>query len=333
MASNSCSFSLTGFFALKAHERRRTTTVRRDGSTGAAFHLFYDTDLLCGKLKSMPATVRIYSPPGDAPLANDTVAYVNAKCHVPASITVGPILLDASELTALAGDPSHADYEKGLPDFKSPSVVGLGFVDGPVQGPPNGIVTFHVRVSEFVRGGRLESVIICRQDKGSSRWKNFPQPTPGGPIQVQGNVVDAVAPGQIVIELESAVFCSQAWNPPPEAGPTPPLCEPASPSAVKKRKFGPRSVPLGESATNPQGENQNSTAGPSSQSSTHSRSHAAANSTDDEERVSIQLLGPDSVLSESTSNGTFPATSDNDVSTNAPTAPSTRSKGKRKADI
>jgi hypothetical protein len=161
MASNLCSFSLTGFFILKSHERCRTTTVRRDGSTGAAFHLFYDTDLLCGKLKSMPATVCIYSPPGDAPLTNDTVAYINTKCHVPASINVGPILLDASELTALAGDPSHADYEKGLPDFKSPSVVGLGFVDGPVQGPPNGIVTFHVRVSEFVHGRRLESVIMC----------------------------------------------------------------------------------------------------------------------------------------------------------------------------
>ena len=161
MASNLCSFSLTGFFTLKSHECRRTTTVRRDGSTSTAFHLFYDTDLSCGKLKSMPATVRIYSPPGDAPLTNDTVAYVNTKCHVPASINVGPILLDASELTALTGDPSHADYEKGLPDFKSPSVVGLGFVDSPVQGPPNGIVMFHVRVSEFVHGRRLESVIMC----------------------------------------------------------------------------------------------------------------------------------------------------------------------------
>jgi hypothetical protein len=144
MTSNSSSFTLTGFFALKSHERRRTTTVQRDGSTSAAFHIHYDTDVLCGNLKSMPATIRIYSPPNDKPLPIDTVAYVDASCHVPASMALGPILLDATEITGLAGDPTSPDYEKNLPDFKSPRVVGLGIVDGPVQGPPNGIVVFPV---------------------------------------------------------------------------------------------------------------------------------------------------------------------------------------------
>jgi hypothetical protein len=59
----------------------------------------------------------------------------------------------------------------------------------------------------------------CRQDNGSNRWKTFPVSTPGGPIRVRGNIVDAVVPGQIVIDLESAVFCSAAWNQtPPESG-------------------------------------------------------------------------------------------------------------------
>ena len=41
--------------------------------------------------KSMPAQIRKYSPPKDNPLP---VAYVIAKCHIPASARVGPILLD-----------------------------------------------------------------------------------------------------------------------------------------------------------------------------------------------------------------------------------------------
>ena len=105
----------------------------------------------------------IYSPPGDVPLANNTVVYINAKCHIPASIKIGPILLNASEVTALTSDPSHVDYEKGLPDFKPPCVIRLSFVDSPVQAPPNRIVTFPMRVSEFVYGRRLESIIMCVQ--------------------------------------------------------------------------------------------------------------------------------------------------------------------------
>jgi hypothetical protein len=76
-------------------------------------------------------------------------------------MALGPILLDATEITGLAGDPTSPEYEKNLPDFKSPHVVGLGIVDGPVQGLPNGIVIFPVRLSEFIRGTRLESVILC----------------------------------------------------------------------------------------------------------------------------------------------------------------------------
>jgi hypothetical protein len=70
---------------------------------------------------------------------------------------------------------------------------------------------------------------------------------------------------RIVVDIESVVFRSAAWNiPPPDTGATPVLSEPAAPSSVKKRKFGPRSLPLGQSAVPSQRNNsQDNVPGPS----------------------------------------------------------------------
>ena len=77
------SFLCRVFFALKSH------------------HLFYKSDVLCGKYKSMLAVIRKYSPPGEKALPSNTVAYIVAKCHVPASLCVGLVLLEASEITPI----------------------------------------------------------------------------------------------------------------------------------------------------------------------------------------------------------------------------------------
>ena len=54
----SSSFSVSGFFALKSHDHRHDST-RADGKPGATYHLFYESDILCGKYKSMPAVIRV----------------------------------------------------------------------------------------------------------------------------------------------------------------------------------------------------------------------------------------------------------------------------------
>ena len=77
----------------------------------------------------------------------------------PASLRAGPVLLEVSEITPLAGNPDNDDYDSGLPDFGLPLVITLGTVDAPQQGPPNVVVTFPVRVSDYVRGTRMESVV------------------------------------------------------------------------------------------------------------------------------------------------------------------------------
>jgi hypothetical protein len=40
-----------------------------------------------------------------------TLAYVVAKCHVPALKNVGPVLIEASEITPFLGDPSGDSYD------------------------------------------------------------------------------------------------------------------------------------------------------------------------------------------------------------------------------
>ena len=97
----SSSFSVPGFLALKSHDRLLDDFTRADGKPGATYHIFYKSDVLCGKYKSMPAVIRKYSPPGEKALPNNTVAFIVAKCHVPASLCVGPVLIEASEITPI----------------------------------------------------------------------------------------------------------------------------------------------------------------------------------------------------------------------------------------
>ena len=97
----SSSFSVSGFFALNSHDRHLDDFTRADGKPGTTYHLFYKSDVLCGKYKSMLAVIRKYSPPGEKALPSNTVAYIVAKCHVPASLCVGLVLLEASEITPI----------------------------------------------------------------------------------------------------------------------------------------------------------------------------------------------------------------------------------------
>jgi hypothetical protein len=91
---------------------------------------------------------------------NNSVAYVTAKVSVPAANIGGPILLAASSITPLIGDPAMLNYDQRIPNFEAPLVVTLGIVDGPLRGPPNGVVSFPVQVSDYMRGGKMECVFL-----------------------------------------------------------------------------------------------------------------------------------------------------------------------------
>ena len=86
-------FSVSGFFSLKSHDPSPSRLHQSRQLPGATYHLFYESEILCGKYKSMLAVIRKDSPPSKKALPNNTMAYIVAKFHVPASLCVGPVLL------------------------------------------------------------------------------------------------------------------------------------------------------------------------------------------------------------------------------------------------
>ncbi|KAF8485204.1 hypothetical protein DFH94DRAFT_842849 [Russula ochroleuca] len=199
------SFLLSGFFGLTSGIRQRSDTPRADGKVSSIFHMYYNTTILCGPHTSLPAQLRKYSPPGEDPLPDDTVAYIVAKAHVPAMNVGGPVLLDVVHIAPLFGDPASEGYDSRLPDFDYPLVVALGTVTGPQEGPPGGIVTFPITVSEFVRGGSKESTFTCQQDKGTAHWRNFPAPSQGTPLLIEGLCSDVTPCGLIMGPSRSTI--------------------------------------------------------------------------------------------------------------------------------
>ena len=57
------------------------------------------------------------------------------------------------------------------------------------------------------------------------------------------------ATGQIIVDIESVVFCSSAWALPAQTEPQLSTTETPQPATCKQRKYGPRSVPLGVSTS------------------------------------------------------------------------------------
>jgi hypothetical protein len=102
----SSSFSITAFFALKKHDHCCTNIAWPDGTTASTFHVYYQSDLLCGQNSSMPAVICKYSAFKETVFANNTVVFVVAKAHVPPPDCPSPILLEASNITALLGNPA-----------------------------------------------------------------------------------------------------------------------------------------------------------------------------------------------------------------------------------
>ena len=75
--------------------------------------------------------------PGQSGISLTTLAYIVTKCrcqcHVPALNNVGPVLIEASEITRFLGGPSGDSYDSTLPDFGTPLVNVHGISDAAQQ--------------------------------------------------------------------------------------------------------------------------------------------------------------------------------------------------------
>ena len=148
------------------------------------------------------------------------------------------------------GDPASEGYESRLPNFDYPLLLSQ-------DGPPSGVVTFLVIVSEFVRGSSKESifgfviiiaasspavrvtrayvVIECAdRTKAHHDGETFSQPN-GVPIE--GTCSNVTAGGMMCVQIDNVVFCAVACAPQPS---TPPAN--TEQNMKKRSKSGPRAL-------------------------------------------------------------------------------------------
>jgi hypothetical protein len=115
-------FILFGNFCLAGGERKPTEKTSTTGAPIYVNHFYYDTTitLLDGELQ---AELRIYSPPGDVRLPDNTVVFAVTHAH----ITAQPLaLLEAQTVFPYPGDPSSGTYQDGLPALPATFFIGVG---------------------------------------------------------------------------------------------------------------------------------------------------------------------------------------------------------------
>ncbi|KAM5542575.1 hypothetical protein V8D89_003670 [Ganoderma adspersum] len=234
-------FFTFGFFAIANGVRqpvvKPVSPTKKASSTPSAssstWYNFYSTTIqYSDAAAALPAQIRVYSPPGDLPLAEDTIAFMVAKVHIPDK---GLILLDAICMHPLPGNPQSSDYEDGAPDMLYPYVYGIGTSKGKAETLADGKSKgFTVLVEERVRDKQEKSSVFCVLDGISPRWVNVPPPSPNSLISFLGVCSGIRADGKLTIALEMV-----SYNPSPAAPPSsPPLADPSPQTpSVKRRKF------------------------------------------------------------------------------------------------
>lgn len=243
------SFTIVGFFALTSGRRLQTI---RPGTTTRTWHAHYTTTVQCVSPPYVPADLRIYSPMNDILHADNTIAFVVARVHVPQS---GDILLDAIRIVPCPGDPSLDSYDDTVPDFQFPLVYGLGVVSSPHETLPNGSTGFSVALTEYVRDANQQSnvryvvfALYSRATKSSRscilnrtvpRWRNTPVPAINTVIHFYGICSQISSTGQLGIEIEGITLNVGPPTQPPVTGA--PVEDDGSPS--KKRRFQARASP------------------------------------------------------------------------------------------
>ncbi|KAH7904539.1 hypothetical protein BJ138DRAFT_1019010 [Hygrophoropsis aurantiaca] len=230
------SLTLFGFLCLAAGRRLQTT---KPGSPSKTYHAFYATALQSASGSSVSAEIRVYSPFNDTILPDNTVAFVVAKAFFPNNDTV---LLDASHVIPMPGDPSSDDYDNFLPDCPYPFLIGLGSVPSKFELLPDGVSkTFNVISSDFIRDGVKSSTIQCAYNGSRARWSKTPAPNVNSVVQFFGTLDNASHSGDVRVNVDNIVLNVGHQDSSQPA--------PSSSTPVKKRKFNAFASPSASTPT------------------------------------------------------------------------------------
>ncbi|KAJ7620030.1 hypothetical protein B0H17DRAFT_1088843 [Mycena rosella] len=190
------SFNAFGFFALAGGTRIATTVP---GAAYAKHHVHYTTSLKTLENSYVAATLRVYSGVGDAPLPDNTIAFVVAKVFVPNG---QPVELDALSFAAIPGDVDGANYQDQIPDCPV-YLYGVGHI--PDHHAPqvlnDGARIFTVCLSDYIAGGLKDSTVQCMYP-ATKRWVKTPIPHPQSCTQFFGHCTGFGDTGLLRISVE-----------------------------------------------------------------------------------------------------------------------------------
>ncbi|KAF5335685.1 hypothetical protein D9611_009567 [Ephemerocybe angulata] len=223
------------------------------------------------KFPDFPATIRVFSPPQNPVLPNNTVILATAKFYIASNNDgISYAYLEATDCGAFPGDSMSEDYDSSFPDSMYPSVYIMGHCVKEGVSVEEGSV-FNASFEQFVLHGMREFNIECLFDKGP-RWAKTPPPTPGScfgaigvcelytpsgalrvslkHIALNGRSKDVSAPATTIATPNrkfAAVLPLPPTTSPAASGskrpaPIPPLPSraPATPSPTKKAKTTPK---------------------------------------------------------------------------------------------
>ena len=221
-------FTIVGFFALTSGRCLQTI---RPGTTTQTWHAHYTTTVQCVSPPYVPADLHIYSPMNDILHADNTIAFVVVRVHVPHS---GDILLDAIHIVPCPGDPSLDSYDDTVPDFQFPIVYGLGIVSSPHETLPNRSTGFSIALTEYVCNANQQSNVqyvifaLYSHATKSSRscilnwtvpqWRNTPVPAINTVIHFYSICSQISSTGQLGIEIEGITLNVVPPTQPPVTG-------------------------------------------------------------------------------------------------------------------
>ncbi|KAJ7923941.1 hypothetical protein B0H13DRAFT_2399006 [Mycena leptocephala] len=318
------SFNVFGFFALTAGKRVAT---QPPGATYPIHHNHYTTSLKSSSEIYVAATLRIYSGAGDAPVPDNTIAFVVAKAFA----AIGkPVELEALYMSAMPGDVNRDEYEAGsweavpeCPIF----IYGVGHIpqNQTAQVLADNTKVFTVTTSDYIGGSPKNSTVQCVYP-ATRRWANVPVPRAQSCTQFLG-ICDGFADSgllRVAIEHITLSLGPQILS---QSG-TDPVSNTNSPTTPTKRKkyvaVGLTSTPTTETtpmAVTGMGANTTSDAFIGPPSSSHAVAGPGPSTTSAHETRSRKRRAP------SGSPSPLPDDHDTDVGEETPV----KSKGKKKA--
>ncbi|KAF8498831.1 hypothetical protein JB92DRAFT_2562398, partial [Gautieria morchelliformis] len=114
------------------------------------YYCHYNTVLqTCHEDVVIPVDLRVYSPPGECLLPDNTVAHVVGRIFAPPS---SKILMDVLSIVPYPGDPKADNYEDNILDDTSVAIWGVGAVINNMEyGADSKTHFFNLAVSDYVR--------------------------------------------------------------------------------------------------------------------------------------------------------------------------------------